>query len=145
MVGLWSPKPVIEVRILADVPIKDQDEKMKNKNKYGFYSGGYIFDRIDRYALRCLNIAYPTSENEPWYTAHVDVSYLKQLCDLDSSVTFCRTTQFQYTPYVVSIGVEFVQGNTVIAHGLVQFAKAKNNYCKIKTSRKSGRPKGLKK
>lgn len=118
---------------------------MKNKNKYGFYSGGYIFDRIDRYALRCLNLAYPSSIDESWYTMHVDVNYLKQLCDLDSSVTFCRTTQFQYTPTFASVGVEFVQGNTVIASALVQFAKAKKNYCDVKPPRKSGRPKGLKK
>ena len=32
---------------------------MKEKNDYGFYSGGYIFDRLDRAALRFVRQAYP--------------------------------------------------------------------------------------
>lgn len=104
---------------------------MKNKNKYGFYSGGYIFDRIDRYALRTLNNAYPETKDELWFTSHATIDYKKQLCDNDES-TFMRTTVFQKMPDSAIISVEFVQGKTLIAIGCVSFTKTGNDYCKLK-------------
>ena len=34
---------------------------MKEKNDYGFYSGGYIFDRLDHTALRAIRKQYGLS------------------------------------------------------------------------------------
>lgn len=107
---------------------------MKNKNKYGFYSGGYIADRIDRYALRTLNNSYPNTKNELWFTKSCDITYKKQLCDTDS--TYMRTITFQKTEDTALVGVDFVQGDTVIAIGYIVFAKAKGNFCKLKYKKK---------
>lgn len=107
---------------------------MKNTNKYGFYSGAYIFDRIDRYALRMLNNAYPETKNELWFTSYCDVKFLKQLCDTDA--TFLRTTTFQKYGEDATVGVELIQGKTTIANGYVCFQKAKGDYCKLKRSKK---------
>jgi hypothetical protein len=108
---------------------------MKNKNKYGFYSGGYIFDRIDRYALRTLNNAYPETKDELWFTSHCKIDYKKQLCDNDES-TYMRTIVFQKLSESAVIGVEFVQGKTLIATCYVDFTKAKGDYCKLKYKKK---------
>lgn len=107
---------------------------MKNKNKYGFYSGGYIFDRIDRYALRMLNNSYPETKDELWFTEACEVNFLKQMCDNDS--TYLRTTTFQKFNDSATIGVELVQGKTTLAIGYVVFKRAKGDYCKIKYKKK---------
>lgn len=103
---------------------------MKNINKYGFYSGGYIADRIDRYALRMLNNSYPETKNELWFTRACDITYKKQLCDTDA--TYLRTIAFNKMNDSTTVGVELVQGDTLIAIGYVVFAKAKGDFCKIK-------------
>ena len=107
---------------------------MKNTNKYGFYSGGYIFDRIDRYALHTLNNAYPETKDELWFTSHCSINYKKQLCHTDS--TYMRTTMFQKLSDRALVGIEFIQGRTIIALGYVEFAKTKDNYCKVKNKTK---------
>lgn len=96
---------------------------MKNTNKYGLYSSGYISDRIDRYALRVLNNSYPDTKNELWFTATHNISFLKQLLDVDS--TYMRTLNFEKQNNEATVGVEFVQGNTTIAIGYVVFKKSK--------------------
>lgn len=111
---------------------------MKNKNKYGFYSGGYIFDRIDRYALRTLNNAYPETKDELWFTSNCTVDYKKQLCDSDE-LTFMRTTVFQKFNDSALVGVELVQGTTLIATGCISFSKAKGDYCKLKYKPRKGK------
>lgn len=107
---------------------------MKNTNKYGFYSGGYIFDRIDRYALRMLNNSYPETKNEPWFTEFCEVNFLRQMCD--TSATFLRTTTFQKFDDSATIGAELVQGKTVLAIGYVGFKRAKKDYCKLKQKKR---------
>lgn len=108
---------------------------MKNTNKYGFYSGGYVFDRVDRYALRVLNNAYPETKDELWFTEHADIHFYKQLCCSDA--TLLRTIKFEKESDSATVGVELIQGKTLIARSYVWFSKAKNNFCKIK-ERKRG-------
>ena len=103
---------------------------MKNTNKYGFYSSGYIFDRIDRYALRTLNNVCPETKQEMWFTANCNIDYKKQLCDTDA--TYMRAITIQKIGDSALIGIEFIQGKTLIARAYVNFIKAKGDFCKIK-------------
>jgi hypothetical protein len=96
---------------------------MKNTNKYGFYSSGYISDRIDRYALRVLNNSYPSTTDELWITSNCSVSFLKELHN--TNATYMRTISFEKQNNHATVGVEFVQGKTTIAIGYVTLKKQK--------------------
>ena len=96
---------------------------MKNTNKYGFYSAGYVFDRADRYALRTLNNACPETKDEIWTTANCNIDYKKQLCTTDA--THMRAITIQKLGDSALIGVEFIQGKSLIATAYVNLIKTK--------------------
>ena len=51
---------------------------MKTKNKYGFVSGGYIFDKMDRIVQDLVETNNP--DLKYWMTKSAKVRYLKQVC-----------------------------------------------------------------
>lgn len=113
---------------------------MEKLNKYGFVSGGWIFDYMDRAALKCLNASYPETCNENIYTAAAHVSFLSQVCD-----TSCISAEIKIIPcgkwrksYTVLVYLR--QGNIRRAEANFLFVKAKENKCKIK-DRKNGQTK----
>lgn len=104
---------------------------MKNTNKYGFISGGYIFDLLDRTALEKLNLCYPETETQQIYTKESTITYHKQLCDLSDVRFRLRYATFDGKEY--RVGLSLLQGKTKIAHARFVFVQAKHNYCERKS------------
>lgn len=103
---------------------------MKNKNDYGFYSGGYIFDRLDRIALKVAR-REPLLKNAQLYTQSADIQFKKQLCDLCGTHTRLLGVEWVGNDeYEVQISLW--QGTIEIAVAYFNFKVAKHNYCEIK-------------
>ena len=107
---------------------------MQELNKYGFYSGGYIFDVLDRVALATINKKYPNTKKQQIYTAHADVFFTKQLCTSEFTIdAYSANTwvdmdgvrKYRVTVVLIADGVQ-------IATAYITFALAKRNYCKVK-------------
>ena len=107
---------------------------MKETNAYGMYSGGYIFDQLDRAALQYVKDKTQMSEKDVLVTMAVDeLKFKRQLCD-NSNITV-RCDKFEtinlystlYTCYA-----ELLDGDgMVIASGNFVFTTA-TNHCGIK-------------
>lgn len=102
---------------------------MDKTNKYGFISGGYIFDLLDRTALQAINEKYPETANQQVYTASADINYSKQLCNLEyitPIVIMCFYSQAKHKFVVIC---RLYQNETEIADACFEFAIAEHNYC----------------
>lgn len=112
---------------------------MQRRNKYGFISGGCIFDWLDRAALCAINDAYPETKDQQIYTSLARIDYYKQLCNDDDDVT--RVVRVVDNPhdgeYFVIIDMKYY--TTVVASAEFVFKRAKHNYCE--TGGKDGRNK----
>ena len=103
---------------------------MEQKNKYGFVSGGYIFDWLDRGALAFINKRFPETTNQNWYTARADISYLKQLCDPKNALTMY--TIASKLEDEITCNTEVYQEAKTIVRATFVFRLARHNYCDIK-------------
>lgn len=102
---------------------------MKNKNKYGFYSGGFITDKLDRIALDAINKAYPMTSSQLWFTSTAKIDFKKQLCNLKDISYECGIWPAGCGSIYVL--VELYQSDTIIAVGNFAFVKTNKNYCAI--------------
>lgn len=103
---------------------------MEERNKYGFVSGGWIFDYMDRKALETLNRAFGDTSNKNYFTASAKIKYIRQMCD-----TKCIQC---------GVGIKFITGRKCLVHVVLAqdmerkaeadfiFVEAKENKCKIK-------------
>lgn len=103
---------------------------MKNTNKYGFISGGYIFDLLDRAALDYINRCYPDTESQQVYTAWCEVNFNKQLCSTRGITIKTDKIEQRIIGEWWIVNNSLWQRETVIAHAQFWFRKAKKNYCK---------------
>ena len=103
---------------------------MKNTNKYGFISGGYIFDLLDRKALEAINEAYPETKDQQIYTKVGSIVYKKQLCNTENIKTNTEYIFKKNDEYFVCVVLE--QNDTRIADVTFTFARADHNYCEIR-------------
>ena len=101
---------------------------MDKTNKYGFISGGYIFDLLDRKALEAINEAYPKTKDQQIYTKVGSIVYKKQLCNTENIKTNTEYIFKKNDEYFVCIVLE--QNDTRIADVMFTFARADHNYCK---------------
>ena len=103
---------------------------MKNKNKYGFYSGAYITDLLDRAALKAINDKFNNADKQI-YTIWAQVTFLNQLCNLKNVRTNAYDVHWvpEARTYVVDITLE--QIDTVIATATFEFKQAFKNKCAI--------------
>lgn len=100
---------------------------MFNKNVYGFYSGGYIFDRLDRSALYAIR-KRPELKDKQLYTKCADIQFKKQLCDLEDTKVFTsRIDNVGEDEYEIQNVLR--KGKMVIAVGCFCFKVAQHNYC----------------
>jgi acyl-coenzyme A thioesterase PaaI-like protein len=106
---------------------------MNKTNKYGFVSGGYIFDLLDRAALEKLNLCYPETETQQIYTKESTITYHKQLCD--TTDIHCRMVYaiFDAITKEYRVGISLMQDKTKIAHARFIFVRADHNYCERKS------------
>lgn len=103
---------------------------MQNKNDYGFYSGGYIFDRLDRAALKVAR-REALLKDKQLYTQSADIQYKKQLCNLNGVHTRLLGVEWVGNDeYEVQIALW--QGTTEIAVAYFNFKVATHNYCETK-------------
>ena len=107
---------------------------MQDLNKYGFYSGGYIADLLDRRALEAVNDNYPSTVHKQLYTSHCEIRFLKQLCTKKCTPVLRwvipRCGVDRRREYVVNI--ELFDANWVqVAGAEFTFKIAKRNYCEI--------------
>lgn len=105
---------------------------MKNTNKYGFYSGGYITDLLDRAALEEINRRYPETEKEQIYTAWCEIDFEKQLCSTKGIRIETDMMQQSVLGSVWLVENTIYQGDTVVAFGAFKFVRADKNFCEIK-------------
>lgn len=111
---------------------------MQDLNKYGFYSGGYIYDLLDRAALSAINAKYPHTIYKQLYTTYGEIIYYKQLCDDKITImlrTVCCSNKKPARTYYVSLEL-YDKNRTKIAMAQFNFRIAKHNYCE--TGEKDG-------
>ena len=104
---------------------------MQELNKYGFVSGGYIFDLMDKAALAAINKYAPITKDQQIYTKSAKIYYMKQVCDgiktkTSTHVLFRKGTD----TYLVEI--HLLANKEVVAKAIFIFKKANHNYCETK-------------
>ena len=68
--------------IMEDIVSIIDEHPVKETNDYGMYSGGYIFDQMDRSALSYVKMKAELPDNAVIVTQAVDgLRYKRQLCD----------------------------------------------------------------
>ena len=106
---------------------------MKETNDYGMYSGGYIFDQMDRAALEyiCINAKLP--DDAVVVTQAVDgLRYRRQLCDKYNVTVRCydfHTIELFSTLYTCKAEVINNKGE-IVAEASFTFTEA-TNHCEI--------------
>lgn len=99
---------------------------MKETNDYGMYSGGYIFDQMDRAALDYVR--KESGLNTTIVTKHAQIDFLRQLCD-DNYRVECLEYQQVFKSFYCQAWVRDKDGFPV-AHALFQFVEA-TNHCEL--------------
>ena len=102
---------------------------MRDKfNKYGFVSGGYIADLMDRLALDKINELFPETKDQQIYTASARITYHKQLCDTTGVASDTGCTKLDSVTYLASCDL-YDHNGVMIASGEFDFVKATHNFC----------------
>lgn len=102
---------------------------MNQYNKYGFISGGALFDAMDRAALRLLNTEYPETDKENWFTASAETSFLRQACP-GTKIT-CKNCEFEKTDDCAWITMSAWANETLVATSAFVFKRAHQDFCKL--------------
>lgn len=107
---------------------------MKEKNDYGMYSGGYLFDMMDRAALFYIRHQANLSDKAVLVTKRVDnVEFMRQVCDKYNITVRCdcfhevRLFSSLYTCYAEVLDNK----GTVCASANFTFTLA-TNHCEVK-------------
>lgn len=103
-------------------------------NKYGFISGGYIADMLDRQALLHINNTYPDTRAKQLYTKEASIDYVNQLCNLKniyfnikSYCNYRKDGRLEAQAHVI-----LYQADKIMAEADFEFVEAKTNKCEIK-------------
>lgn len=103
---------------------------MNPYNKYGFVSGGAIFDAMDRAALRLLNTGWPETDKENWFTASAEISFLRQANP--GTKIRCLSLNCVKDGDTVYVDMCAYADETLVAQCAFNFKKATHDFCKIK-------------
>lgn len=91
-------------------------DKMKNRNEYGFYSSGYIYDRLNHSAVLNLCKQFPELKDKQLFTTESKVFFIKQLSSLDRVRVFTgEVKQVGNNAYYVENTMR--KHSTLIAYG----------------------------
>ena len=102
---------------------------MKEKNDYGMYSGAFIFDILDRAALKYVREKSGVADNAVLVTATAyTICFRRQVCSKKGITTMCC----DYTPTRDGFfcTAQLIQNDTVCADGRFLF-KFAHNHCEI--------------
>lgn len=102
---------------------------MNQYNKYGFISGGALFDAMDRAALRMLNTEHPETDKENWFTASAETSFLRQACP-DTKIK-CLGMLCEKNDDTAYIAMGVYADGTLVANCAFVFKKARHDFCKL--------------
>lgn len=105
---------------------------MKEKNDYGMYSGAFIFDVLDRHALKFIKDQAGLSKKAVLVTKSSSISFQRQLCQKKYSVV-CRgysEIQLYTTLYFCTVDMYDIDHNFVAGANFV-FTLA-TNHCEVK-------------
>ena len=111
---------------------------MKTTNKYGFVSGGWIFDYMDRKALYAMNCAVKETRDKNFYTASAKIKFLNQLCDTKDITLNIGVFIKDRRRILVVVSMWKVRGE-IIAKAEFLFVEAKQNKCEIKGNKNDKR------
>lgn len=107
---------------------------MKETNDYGMYSGGYIFDQMDRAALEYIrtNAGLPDTAVLVTMTAN-NVRFKRQLCDKYNVVVHCvKFGEIKLFSTLYTCFTEVINNKgEVVAEAEFTFTLA-TNHCEIK-------------
>lgn len=107
---------------------------MKETNDYGMYSGGYIFDQMDRAALFYIRHQANLPDDAVLVTKRADnVVFMRQVCDKYNITVRCSRyyeTRLYSTVYTCYTEVLDNKGN-ICACATFSFTLA-TNHCEIK-------------
>ena len=108
-------------------------DRMKETNDYGMYSGGYIFDQMDRAALFYIKQEAGLQEDAVIVTQLVDnLRFRRQLCDKYNVSVHCfdyRKTELFTVLYHCKAEVLDNKGE-IVAEARFTFTEA-TNHCEI--------------
>ena len=106
---------------------------MKETNDYGMYSGGYIFDQMDRAALNYIRYESKLPEHAVLVTMEVDeLKFKRQLCDKYTISVHC----FDYHKVELFSVIYTCQAEVINNHGEIvacakfMFTEA-TNHCEL--------------
>lgn len=105
---------------------------MKEKNDYGMYSGAFIFDVLDRHALKFIKDQAGLTRNAVLVTQQASVSFKRQLCQKKYSI-LCHSyneVQLYTTLYFCTVDMYDIDHN-LIAGANFTFTLA-TNHCEVK-------------
>lgn len=109
---------------------------MNQHNKYGFISGGALFDAMDRAALRMLNTEYPETDKENWFTASAETSFLRQACP--GTKIRCLGSNCAKDGDTVYVDMCAYADETLVANCAFVFKKARHDFCKLQEGTNDG-------
>ena len=105
---------------------------MKEKNDYGMYSGAFIFDVLDRHALKYIKAQAGLSKKAVLVTKSSAISFQRQLCQ-KKYVVLCSgysETKLYSTLYFCIVDM-YDTDNNFIASANFTFTLA-TNHCEVK-------------
>lgn len=109
---------------------------MNQYNKYGFISGGALFDAMDRAALRMLNTGFPETDKENWFTASAEISFLRQACP--GTKIRCLGLNCVKEDNTVYVDMCAYADETLVAQCAFRFKKARHDFCKLQEGTNDG-------
>lgn len=111
---------------------------MKETNDYGMYSGGYIFDQMDRAALFYIKQMAGLSEDDVLVTSGADgVRFKRQLCDKYNVTVHCNNFhKIELFSVLYTCDTEVIDNQgKIVAEASFTFTLA-TNHCEITTIQK---------
>lgn len=111
---------------------------MKETNDYGMYSGGYIFDQMDRAALFYIKQMAGLSEDDVLVTSGADgVRFKRQLCDKYNVTVRCSNFhKIELFSVLYTCDTEVIDNQgKIVAEANFTFTMA-TNHCEITTIQK---------
>lgn len=106
---------------------------MIETNDYGMYSGGYIFDQMDRAALQYIKHEAGLPDDAVIVTMAANVQFKRQLCDKYAMAIRCfdfHITKLYSTLYTCKVEILANMGE-IIAEASFIFTSA-TNHCELK-------------
>lgn len=105
---------------------------MKEKNDYGMYSGAFIFDILDRHALKYIKEQAGLSKKAVLVTKSSVISFQRQLCQKKYSVVYRGYSEAQsYTTLYFCTVDMYDADHNFIAGANFTFTLA-TNHCEVK-------------